>query len=111
MNARVFEAWVERVLIPQLPERAVVAMDNLSSHKEARVRKLLDAAGAEALCLPPYSPDLNPIEQAFAKLKHLLRAARKRTTESLWDEIGAVLERFEPSQCARYLANAGYTIN
>ena len=111
MNGPVFEAWVERVLVPELPERAIVVMDNLSSHKGTRVRELLEAAGAEALYLPPYSPDLNPIEQAFAKLKHLLRAARQRTTETLWDEIGSLLERFEPDECARYLANAGYAIN
>ena len=111
MNGPLFEAWIERVLIPELPERAIVVMDNLSSHKGARVRELLEAAGAEALYLPPYSPDLNPIEQAFAKLEHLLRAARQRTTEALWDEIGSLLERFEPDECARYLANAGYAIN
>ena len=111
MNATVFEAWIEQSLIPALPERAVVVMDNLSSHKGRRVRELLEAAGAETLYLPPYSPDLNPIEMAFAKLKHLLRAARCRTSETLWDEIGTLLDRFEPDECARYLANAGYAIN
>ena len=111
MNAKVFEAWVEQALIPALPERAIVVMDNLSSHKGVRVRELLDSAGAEALYLPPYSPDLNPIEQAFAKLKHLLRAAKRRTTERLWDEIGGLLDRFTPEECANYLANSGYAIN
>lgn len=111
MNGRAFEAWLERSLIPALPERAIVVMDNLSSHKGVRVRELLEGAGAEALYLPPYSPDLNPIEQAFAKLKHLLRAARRRTSEALWKEIGSLLDRFEPHECARYLANSGYSIN
>ena len=111
MNAKVFEAWIEQALIPQLPERAVVVMDNLSSHKGVRVRELLESAGAEALYLPPYSPDLNPIEQAFAKLKHLLRAAKRRTTERVWEEIGVLLDRFTPEECANYLANSGYAIN
>jgi len=108
MNGSVFEAWVEKCLVPALPPRAIVVMDNLSSHKGARVRELLEEAGAEALYLPPYSPDLNPIEQAFAKLKHLLRAARQRTSEVLREEIGTVLERFEPSECANYLRYACY---
>ena len=111
MNAKVFEAWVEQSLIAELTERAIVVMDNLSSHKGARVRQLLEEAGAEVLYLPPYSPDLNPIEQAFAKLKHLLRVARRRTREQLWDEIGALLDRFTSKECANYLANSGYAIN
>ena len=111
MNGSVFEAWVEQSLVPALPERAVVVMDNLSSHKGRRVRELLEGAGAEVLYLPPYSPDLNPIELAFAKLKHLLRAARRRTTEGVWEEIGALLDRFEPAECARYLRHAGYCCN
>ena len=111
MNARAFEAWVEQALIPALPQKAIVVMDNLSSHKGAKVRALLEAAGAEALYLPPYSPDLNPIVQAFAKLKHLLRAARRRTSEALWDEIGTLLDRFEPAECANYLRNSGYCCN
>ena len=111
MNGQIFEAWIAQSLIPELPQRAIVVMDNLSSRKGARVRELLAGAVAEALYLPPYSPDLNPIEQAFAKLKHLLRLARRRTTEALWEEIGSVLDRFEPSECANYLANAGYRVN
>jgi len=86
-------------------------MDNLSAHKGARVRELIEAAGGEVLYLPPYSPDLNPIEQAFATLKHLLHLARQRTSEALWEEIGALLDRFEPPECANYLANSGYRIN
>ena len=108
MNAAVFEAWIEQMLIPALPERAIVVMDNLSSHKRAKVRELLEGAGAEALYLPPYSPDLNPIEQVFAKLKHLLRSARRTTSEALWEQIGSLLDRFEPDECARYLRHAGY---
>ena len=72
---------------------------------------MLEAGGAEALYLPPYSPDLSPIEQAFAKLKHLLRAARRRTSEASWDKIGSLLERFEPAECANYLRNSGYCCN
>lgn len=108
MNRDIFETWVEQCLVPELPEHAVVVMDNLSAHKGSRVPKLIEAAGGEALYLPPYSPDLNPIEQAFAKLKHLLRLARKRTTEDLWNEIGTLLNRFRPSECANYISNAGY---
>ena len=111
MNAVTFEAWVSQSLVPELPERAVVVMDNLSAHKGRGVREMIEATGAEVLYLPPYSPDLNPIEQAFAKLKHLLRLARRRTTEELWGEIGALLDRFEPPECARYFAHSGYAIN
>lgn len=108
MNRSIFETWVERVLVPELPPRAVVVLDNLAAHKGPRVRDLIAAAGGEVLYLPPYSPDLNPIEQAFAKLKHLLRDAQKRTTEDLWREIGQLLDRFKPIECANYIANAGY---
>lgn len=108
MNRDIFETWIERCLVPELPERAIVVMDNLSAHKGPRVAQMIEAAGGEVLYLPPYSPDLNPIEQAFAKLKHLLRRARKRTTESLWNEIGVLLDRFSTTECINYIANAGY---
>ena len=108
MNRDIFETWVERCLLPELPERAVVVMDNLSAHKGPHVAHLIERAGGEVLYLPPYSPDLNPIEQAFAKLKHLLRFARERTTEDLWNRIGALLNRFTPTECENYIANAGY---
>lgn len=108
MDRTIFETWIERCLVPELPKRAVVVMDNLSSHKGARVRELIERAGGEVLYLPPYSPDLNPIEQAFAKLKHLLRATRRRTTEDLGNEIGSLLDRFKPTECANYIANSGY---
>ena len=111
MNGATFEAWVEQSLVPELPTRAVVVMDNLSAHKGARVRELIEAEGGEVLYLPPYSPDLNPVEQAFAKLKHLLRLARQRTTEALWNEIGSLLDRFKPGECVNYLAHCGYRIN
>jgi len=82
--------------------------DNLSAHKGERVRKLIEASGGEVLYLPPYSPDLNPIEQAFSKLKHWLRAAQETTTQNLWDMIGTILDHFKTDECARYFQNSGY---
>lgn len=108
MDRAIFETWIERCLVPGLPDRAVVVMDNLSSHKGPRVAELIERAGGEVLYLPPYSPDLNPIEQAFAKLKHLLRAAKRRNTDDLWNEIGSLLDHFKPAECANYIANSGY---
>ena len=83
-------------------------MDNLSAHKSDEVREAIEAAGAKLRYLPPYSPDLNPIEQVFAKLKHLLRKAAERTVEATWKRIGALLDCFLPNECQAYLANAGY---
>lgn len=108
MNRAIFESWIEQALAPALPERAIVVMDNLSAHKGGRVAELIEANGGEALYLPPYSPDLNPIEQAFAKLKHWLRDAARRTTETLWDEIGTILSSFRQIECANFFSNAGY---
>ena len=108
MNAETFEAWIEQFLIPNMPRAAIIVMDNLSAHKGARVRNLIEAAGGEVLYLPPYSPDLNPIEQAFSKLKHWLRAAQETTTESLWGMIGTILNHFKPVECANYFLNTGY---
>lgn len=108
MNAAIFEAWVEQFLIPAMPKNAIVVMDNLSAHKGEGVRDLIEAAAGEALYLPPYSPDLNPIEQAFAKLKHWLRAAQETTRQDLWDMIGVILDHFKPDECARYFQNSGY---
>ena len=108
MNGRVFRAWVEQMLAPTLAPGDVVIMDNLSSHKNADVRKTIEAKRATLLYLPPYSPDLNPIEQAFAKLKALLRKAGARTITTLWNTIGNLLDRFAPAECANYLAHAGY---
>ena len=89
---------------------SVSLMDNLASHKSDAVRETIEKAGAELLFLPPCSPDLNPIEQVFAKLKHLLRKAAKRTIETLWEEIGKLLDRFPPEECANYIRNSGYCI-
>lgn len=108
INARSFLAYVEQILVPTLAPRDVVIMDNLGSHKGQAVRKAIRAAGAKLFFLPPYSPDLNPIEQVFAKLKTLLRKAEERTIEATWQRIGALLSRFTPDECSNYLVNAGY---
>ncbi len=108
INRVAFETYLEKVLVAELRSGDIVVMDNLSSHKGAEVRRRIQAAGAELLFLPPYSPDLNPIEMAFAKLKALLRKAAERTVEGLWDAIGRVLETFKPQECRNYFAAAGY---
>ena len=108
INAQSFTAWVEQRLAPTLAPGDVVVMDNLSSHKRPAVRTAIRARGARLLFLPPYSPDLNPIEQVFAKLKHLLRKAAERTHEATWRRIGNILNAFPPTECANYLANSGY---
>jgi transposase len=108
INRIAFQAYVEQVLVPTLKPGNIAIMDNLSSHKGPAVRQAIEAAGATLLYLPPYSPDFNPIENAFAKLKALLRAAAERTVESLWDRIGSLLDCFTPQECASYFAAAGY---
>jgi transposase len=108
INRTAFETYVERVLVPELKPGDIVIMDNLSSHKGPRVRELIEAAGASLRYLPPYSPDFNPIENAFAKLKALLRKAAERTIEGLWTAIGRLLGSFTPGECANYFAAAGY---
>jgi transposase len=108
MNGIVFLAYVEQFLAPTLAPGDIVIMDNLSSHKVAGVREAIEARGAGLIYLPAYSPDLNPIEQAFAKLKALLRKAAARTVEALWITIGESLSAFSPTECANYLADAGY---
>ena len=108
VNGRAFRACVGEILAPTLKPGDIVVMDNLGSHKGAAVRRLIRAAGARLFFLPPYSPDLNPIEQVFAKLKALLRRLRPRTIEASWRGIGALLSRFTPRECANYLRNAGY---
>jgi transposase len=108
MNGEVFLAYVEQILVPTLSPGDIVILDNLSSHKVAGVREAIGCCGATLVYLPPYSPDLNPIEQAFAKLKALLRKIAARTVARLWDAIGDLLDRFTPQECANYLANAGY---
>ncbi len=108
INRDAFEAYVAQVLVPDLRAGDTVVMDNLSSHKGPRVSKLIEAAGARLLYLPPYSPDFNPIENAFAKLKALLRKAAERTVEGLWTAIGRLVDVFTPTECANYFAAAGY---
>jgi len=108
INRDAFETYVTQVLAPELRGGDVVIMDNLSSHKGPRVREVIEGAGARLVYLPPYSPDFNPIENAFAKLKALLRKAAERTVAALWDRIGIVLEAFTPAECANYFTAAGY---
>jgi transposase len=108
INRDAFEAYVGQVLVPELRAGDVVVMDNLSSHKGPRVRQLIEAVGARLLFLPPYSPDFNPIENAFARLKAMLRKAAERTVEGLWSAIGRIVETFSPAECANYFAAAGY---
>ncbi len=108
INGISFLAYVEQSLLPTLGTGDIVIMDNLGSHKRQAVRQLIRTAGAKLFFLPPYSPDLNPIEQVFAKLKALLRKADERTIETTWRRIGALLDHFSPQECANYLVNAGY---
>ena len=108
INGESFLAYVEQVLVPTLKPGDIVIIDNLGSHKGKAVRRAIRAAGAKLFFQPPYSPDLNPIEQVFAKLKTLLRKAAERTVETTWQRIGALLKSFSPQECANYLANAGY---
>ena len=108
INQDAFETYVAQVLVPELRAGDIVVMDNLSSHKGPHVSKLVEAAGASLLYLPPYSPDFNPIENAFAKLKALLRKAAERTVEGLWTAIGRLIDVFTPSECANDFAAAGY---
>ena len=103
-----FLAYVEQVLVPTLTPSDIVIIDNLGSHKGKAVRRAIRAAGAKLFFLPQYSPDLNPIEQAFAKLKTLLRKAARRTPEATWREIGTLLRAFSPEECTNYFRNAGY---
>jgi transposase len=108
INGISFRAYVEQFLVPTLSAGDIVIMDNLGSHKGQAVRQLIRAAGAKLFFLPRYSPDLNPIEQVFSKLKTLLRKADPRTIENTWRQIGTLLECFTPHECANYLTNAGY---
>jgi transposase len=108
INGESFLAYVEQMLVPTLQPGDIVIIDNLGSHKGKAVRRAIRAAGAKLFFLPPYSPDLNPIEQLFAKLKTLLRKAAERTVDATWRRIGALLQAFSPAECANYFANAGY---
>jgi transposase len=109
MTGELFEAYVGQVLVPALAPGDIVVLDNLSCHKRTRVRERIEQAGCTVLFLPPYSPDLNPIELAFSKLKALLRKAGKRTVDGLWEFLGQVLDAFSPEECRNYFHHCGYT--
>lgn len=108
MTGELFLAYVGQVLVPELRPGDVVVLDNLSCHRQSAVRALVEAAGCSVLYLPAYSPDLNPIELAFSKLKRLLRKAAERTVEGLWAALGRLLDRFSPQECANYFRHRGY---
>ena len=108
MNRRIFDTYVETQLAPTLVEGDVVIMDNLAAHKSPAAEKAIRERGAWILFLPPYSPDLNPIEMAFAKLKAHLRARAVRTIDALWQAIGNICDLFSPTECANYFKAAGY---
>nr|CAI0341676.1 hypothetical protein SHINE37_80066 [Rhizobiaceae bacterium] len=108
INRIAFETYVEKVLLPELQPGDIVVMDNLSSHKGPRVREMIESIGARLEYLPPYSPDFNPIENAFSKLKTLLRKAAERSIGDLWNTIGRLLKLFTPNECQNYFAAAGY---
>lgn len=108
MNGVAFRAYVEQVLVPTLVPGDIVVMDNLPVHKADGIREAIEAANCELLYLPPYSPDFNPIENAFSKLKALLRAKAERSVDGLWNTVGDLIKLFEPQQCANYFAAAGY---
>lgn len=108
INAASFLAYVQQVLVPTLSPGDVVIMDNLASHKTPAVREAIEAAGAELRFLPPYSPDFNPIENAFAKLKALLRKVAARTRDALWSAVADAIEAFPPEECANFFTAAGY---
>jgi transposase len=110
INGDVFEAFVQQVLVPHLREGDVVVMDNLSSHKRSRTRLLIEAAGAHLVFLPPYSPDLNPIEMIFAKIKQCLRSLACRTRQALWDSMQSVLDQVTPTDAANCYRHCGYAI-
>jgi transposase len=109
INGDWFEAYVAQVLVPELRPGDVVIMDNLSSHKRTAVRERIEAAGASLMFLPPYSPDFNPIEKAFARLKAMLRKAGERTVSGLWSLIGTLAELFQPQECANYFSSCAMT--
>ena len=108
INGECFRAYVQQVLVPQLQLGDIVIMDNLGSHKSAALRSLIRAAGARLWYLPPYSPDLNPIEQSFAKIKHWMRSAQKRTIDDICRHIGGLIATIQPNECSNYFENAGY---
>lgn len=110
VNADLFEAFVEQVLVAELRAGDVVVMDNLSSHKRARTRQLIESAGAHLVFLPPYSPDLNPIEMIFAKIKQLLRTLACRTKQTLWNAMQSVLDQVTPDDARHCYTHCGYSL-
>ena len=108
MDGNAFIAYVEQVLVPELDNGDIVIMDNLPAHKVSGVRQAIENAGANLLYLPPYSPDFNPIEMAFSKLKALLKKAAARTINDLWQVIGNLIREFKPNECENYFKAAGY---
>lgn len=108
MDRAAFTEYVRQVLLPELKPGDIVILDNLQGHKGEEAAELIEATGAQLLFLPPYSPDLNPIEMAFSKLKGLLRKAAKRSKEALWTTIGGLLSEFSPEECVNYIRHAGY---
>jgi len=108
INGQSFRAYVDQFLLPTLKPGDIVITDNLGSHKSKMVRDAIKAAGARLWFLPPYSPDLNPIEQTFAKIKHWMRMAQKRTIEEAWKHVGHIVGSVSPQECANYLKNSGY---
>jgi transposase len=111
MNGEIFLTYLEQCLVPALSPGEIVTMDNLPPTRLPGVRQTIEAAGAELRLLPSYSPDLNPIEQAFAKLKAHLRKAGERSIPALWDRIGTILQTFAPQECNNYFSHAGYGSN
>jgi len=108
MTGTLFRQWLERALIPEMEPGSIVIVDNLPAHKVAGIRQCLETAGMGLLYLPPYSPDLNPIEMAFAKLKALLRRMAPRSFDAICDAIKTILEKFSPGECSNYLQHTGY---
>jgi transposase len=108
INGDLFCAYVNKILVPELRAGDIVVMDNLSSHKRIEARRAIEAVGARVVFLPPYSPDFNPIENAFAKLKRLVRSAGKRSIDELWSFLGQALDAFSPSECLNYFRHCGY---
>jgi len=108
MNSAIFKTYLEQCLVPTLKLGDIVVMDNLSSHKSQEVRQIIEAAGAKLLYLPPCSPDFNPIEQAFAKIKAHLRKAAERSIPALWDRIGSIIDTVPAAECQNFFKHAGY---
>ena len=111
INGSCFQAWVEQLLVPTLRPGDIVILDNLGSHKGKAVRHAIRNAGARLWFLPAYSPDLNPIEQTFAKIKHWMRDAQKRTVDDTWRHLGHLIDTIGPDECQNYIRNAGYGSN